>query len=1275
MTGWIVQNQKTVILNIVDEEGSLDPQPNPEQPIFANPQLMAVGVRSFAGLPLIAKDQFLGVLYLQNKQPNVYAGHLDMMTTFANQAAVAIENARLHEQTQRHAAELEIRVEEATREVQQRVDELDTLYRVSQAINASQAIDTMLQIIVDNVVESIPADRATIILMDTDKKQVPWFVKSGPGLEDVVEVSFDELWSGLSGWALRERKPVISPKGDPDPRESPEVQQRRVETNCGAIAVVPLLYRKQLMGTLTAINRPDQSDFTPEAVEMMTALSNQAAIAIRNTRLYDETAQRARELTILNDLSRKLAVTLTVDEVLAEAYSTAVQLMEISTFYVTIYNAEQDEIRTALRIVDGEEVNPRPARRGGLTDYIIETKHPLLLSDNVIERVNTLGIPINQLTPGRVSESWVGVPILLGDQEVGTMVALSYTTPRAYEQSHCDLLSAIANQTAIAISNARSYAAANRRVEELAVLNKFSRKLAVTLETDEILQEVYQRVVQILDISNFYITFYDEDTDTITSALRVVDGRFEAPQPTPRGGLTDYLLQNREPLLFKNNPLKHAQDLEILPVNLRPDRVSKSWVGVPILLGDQILGTMVALSYERSFAYDERHCDLLSSMATQAAIAINNAKLYNQARLNAEKLTVLHEIGNRIAASLALDETLQTIVSETVHLVAADRSIILMVDMTRSELVHTVGHGYSPEVLAHHTFEEIMDGISGWVIENQEPTISESIQSDDRNRKTALASAQKDNPACAAIAPLLVENQVIGTLTAIRNLDESCFGQDDLDLVSMLAGQAAIAIQNAQLFEEAQTATRTKSMFLANMSHEIRTPLNAILGYSQIMQRDSTLNPNQQQSLATIGRSGEHLLALLNDILEMSKIEAQQVVLMPETFDLHALLLDIELMFAIRVKTKGLFLSTDISPDLPQFVYGDEGKIRQVLINLMGNAIKFTQQGGIMLRTMVVNQDLAAEDNFGVGQVRIQFEVEDTGIGIPEDEIDLIFGAFEQATSGQKAGEGTGLGLAISQEYARMMGGEISVRSAAGVGSTFSFTIQTQLGEEGAVVLSISQERVIGIQPGQGPFRALIVDDRDTNRDLLNQMLAAVGFETRSAVNGLEAVEIHKAWQPQLILMDLVMPEMDGREASRTIRAKNPGGEDTVIIAVTASVSEDERYELMKKDVNDFMRKPFRESDLFARIGKHLEIDFVYEESETQAEEQPMSADAQTMIKGALQSLPPEQLLDFQSAIEALDTEKLLQLVNQAADFDPQIADYVRSLIDQFDFDTLEEIF
>ncbi|MCA1990617.1 MAG: response regulator [Coleofasciculus sp. S288] len=481
----------------------------------------------------------------------------------------------------------------------------------------------------------------------------------------------------------------------------------------------------------------------------------------------------------------------------------------------------------------------------------------------------------------------------------------------------------------------------------------------------------------------------------------------------------------------------------------------------------------------------------------------------------------------------------------------------------------------------------------------------------------------------------------------------------------------------------AESANRAKSEFLANMTHELRTPLNAILGFTQLLVREPNLTPSQHEQLSIITHSGEHLLELINDVLEMSKIEAGRTVLNPSRFDLYRLIDSLEEMLQLKARSKGLHLIFDLSPDVPQYVQTDESKLRQVLINLLGNAIKFTEAGSVTLCVSVVSthssvvtsaslltqEGVEKSDN---EQLTIHFEVEDTGPGIAPDELATLFNAFVQTETGRNSQEGTGLGLAISQKFVELMGGKLTINSSLGQGTTAIFDVLVTLVREADTPCQAPKKRAIALAPNQPTYRILVVEDRWENRHLLVKLLQPLGFEVLEASNGQEGVALWESWEPHLILMDMRMPVMDGYEATKRIKA-HIKGQATVIIAITASVFDDKRAVVMSAGCDDFVRKPFRESVLLEKIAAHLGVQYVYEDS-PQLTSLRSRASIEVQTKEALAVMPPSWISQLYLAAVCGDYEQMLTLLDQIPETQSAIKSALADLVNNFRFDLIIDL-
>jgi signal transduction histidine kinase/CheY-like chemotaxis protein/streptogramin lyase len=488
--------------------------------------------------------------------------------------------------------------------------------------------------------------------------------------------------------------------------------------------------------------------------------------------------------------------------------------------------------------------------------------------------------------------------------------------------------------------------------------------------------------------------------------------------------------------------------------------------------------------------------------------------------------------------------------------------------------------------------------------------------------------------------------------------------------------------QLRQAKEVAEAANQAKSSFLASMSHELRSPLNAILGFTQIIRRNHTLPQEMHENLGIIMRSGEHLLTLINQVLDLSKIEAGHMTLDEIDFDLYHMLDDLEDMFSLKAEDKQLQLIFDRPDDLPRYIRTDEVKLRQVLINLLGNALKFTERGGVTLRVGIKGQGLGGRDQaqesasplWLQSPIPIYFEVEDTGPGVALDEMDSLFEAFAQTETGRQIQEGTGLGLPISRKFIQLMGGDITVKSQVGNGTIFSFYIQGQVLASIETRHSKLETRIIALEPGQPRYRILVVDDKWTNRQLLIKLLNPLGFELREAQNGQEALAIWQEFEPHLIWMDMRMPVMDGFEATRRIKTTTKG-QATAIIALTASSFEEERAIVLSSGCDGFVRKPFREREIFEMMSKHIGVRYIYETLSAEAETTtPLLPDLSEDLEAEIALLPPELLRQLTEGTELGDMELIDQAIIKIRHHHPALAEGLARLARNFEYDKLLEL-
>ena len=445
--------------------------------------------------------------------------------------------------------------------------------------------------------------------------------------------------------------------------------------------------------------------------------------------------------------------------------------------------------------------------------------------------------------------------------------------------------------------------------------------------------------------------------------------------------------------------------------------------------------------------------------------------------------------------------------------------------------------------------------------------------------------------------------------------------------------------------EAAEAANRAKTAFLANMSHELRTPLNAILGFAQLLERDPNLSATHRNEVQTINRSGRHLLALINDVLQIARIEAGHTTVQHEAFDLADILRAVEEMIRSRAESKGLVFRVEKHGNLPFSVIGDPQHLKQVLLNLLGNAVKYTEEGTVILGLKASNG-------------HIHFEVIDTGPGIADEDQERIFLAFYQTDAGIAVGDGAGLGLTLSREFVRLMGGELTLQSKLGEGSVFSFCIP--LPETNIVTTTLPCSHVVGLQANQTPIRILIAEDSIDSRDFLLNLLSSIGFEVRTVENGLQAIESFKNWQPHFIWMDVRMPVMDGNEATRQIR-RLPGGNQVKIVALTASVFQERLDDILKAGCDDILGKPFEEDQLFQIMGKLLNLKYRYANTVRN----------ETIVLD-LSVLNSEQCREIKHAAEALDVDAFTNIIEQIRQDHPTLASNLERWVNEFRFEQIK---
>jgi PAS domain S-box-containing protein len=768
-----------------------------------------------------------------------------------------------------------------------------------------------------------------------------------------------------------------------------------------------------------------------------------------------------------------------------------------------------------------------------------------------------------------------------------------------------------------------------RHEKEMAALNQVITATSATLELQRVLDALSDSLLRISGADRASVMLLDPTTDFLTAvSARGPDGPLPVGLRLARGeGGAGKVLETAKPLFVpdvRQYP-RFVPSQGPATAQGRPIEHALSYAGFPLVSRGRIIGVASLVgTISRTFLPDEM--TFFETVCRATAVSIDNALAHDELRRHAEKLT------GEMAVHRSYAENVLGSITDGVASTDRGKKIASWNPGAQAIMGYAAGEAIGKP--CREIFREL--GADGKPLcdtkgcpfdeieRTRQPSTAREVSSIRRNGQPVALSM--------SAAPLFDDKGEFQGI--VRIFRDFSYERDLLDSI--------------------QRANRAKSTFLASMSHEIRTPMNAILGFSQILLKDPSLAANHRQHLDVIARSGEHLLSLIDDILDMSKIDAGRTPLAPSNFNLRGLLTDLAGMFRLRAQAKGLRLAISIADGVPAALLADEKKLRQILINLLGNAIKFTDQGSIRC-------DIAAERRTG-DNLWLDIDVEDTGPGVPPSDAERIFNPFEQAQAGVG---GTGLGLAISRDFARLMGGDITLKSEVGKGSRFHLDLPVAVGTLGEPTPVALRPRVVGIRSGLGSFQVLVVDDQPENRLLLVELLSAVGFWTREAADGEAALALAAAWSPHAILMDVRMPGMDGLEAIRRLRA-DESLRHIPIIAVSASTFDEDRRLALAAGANDFLGKPFREHVLLEKLRASLGIEYVYVANGTEGSGEAPAG------RGRV-PLPAELAAELRQAANRADYDRLIELLDGLAGTAPEAAAALRRLVERFDYPALLE--
>lgn len=1052
--------------------------------------------KSFIAMPVTVVDNKIIFITLQNVDREFVFSNSDvqLLETIARSMRLALENAALFAETQQRNAELAI------------------INRIQEGLAAQLDLQSIYDLVGDTLVDIFEAQMVAIAGLDLEKNQTIMYYLIEKGVRFYLD---PKPISGLTQRMVDRREPFIVATAAEFEALHAETVAGTEESKSGLF--VPLIVGDELQGAISIQNIDREYAFSEVDLRLLTTIANSMSVALENARLFDESQQRNAELAIINRVQDGLVAQMDLQSIYDLVGDTIQEIFDAQTVGIAGFDLEEKALQIHYLCEKGQRHYPIPGRLGRIARELISSKQALKV--DTIVQYDEMGISTIEGT--EPSRSGIYVPLIVSDKVIGTLSIESIDYEYAFDDSDLRLMATIASSMSIALENARLFEQATRRANETTALAEVSRDISATLDLETVMSRIATSARDLLgaETSAIYLLETSGEGYRAISALGPIAEQIKSDLIIPGEGiLGDLILRKIAEYVNNSDDDPRALHIPGTPTAAFRERI----MAAPLLAGETVSG-MIAVWRHGGSPFVDIELDFLTGLAQQAVVAIENARLFNEVERQKEYFKAIFD-------------------SSPVAIVSVDPN---------GKIV-----SWSPA--AERLFGYSADEAQG------------------RNVDSLLASHPDLDEQAVSYTHQLRESGLLQAKT-VRTRKDSSLVEVEIHAKSVIAGSQPIGyigiyhdiseLERAR--REAERASKAKSTFLANMSHELRTPLNAIIGFTRIVRRKGKgLLPEKQiDNLDKVLVSADHLLGLINTILDIAKIEAGRMEVKATSFILQPLIDTAVTTIQPLVKTPAVDLRTDIPSDLPK-IYTDQEKLKQILINLLSNAAKFTHHGEIRVDARVLDD-------------RLEISVSDTGIGIPPDALEKVFDEFQQAdTSTTRAYGGTGLGLSISRHFAQLLGGDINISSEEGKCSQFTLVLPLRYGD--TISLAVPLDPISEFERIPGKKVVLVIDDNLDTQDLLRENLLDAGYQVIAASNGEEGLKLTREIKPYAITLDIMMPRKDGWQVLHELKT-DPTTQDIPVILLSIVDQKDMGYRL---GAFDYLVKPVEEGALVAALDR-----------------------------------------------------------------------------------------